>query len=134
LNIREVFDVFSCVRIVRPFLTLPVAEQCDGACGIAERSRPQVFEIPLPKLLPRVFRAAVKIDRKQICIVEIEPVSLTVVFKEIVSVEVGAEGRKLVFGDVVVRVHENFAAAMHIDTEESNAAGLTGTVDGTIIK
>ena len=54
--------------------------------------------------------------------------------KQIVSVEVGAEGRKLVFGDVVVRVHENFAAAMHIDTDESNAAGLTGTVDGVIIK
>ena len=54
--------------------------------------------------------------------------------KEIVSVEVGAEGRKLIFGDVVVRVHKNFAPAMHIDTDESNAAGLTGTVDGKIIK
>lgn len=53
--------------------------------------------------------------------------------KQIVSVEVGAEGRKLAFGDVVCRVHENFYPAMHIDTDESNAAGLTGTVDGEII-
>ncbi|MBE6825157.1 MAG: phosphate propanoyltransferase [Ruminococcaceae bacterium] len=53
--------------------------------------------------------------------------------KQIVSVEVGAEGRKLVFGDVVCRVHENFAPAMHIDTDESNAAGIVGTVDGEII-
>ncbi|MGN0551323.1 MAG: phosphate propanoyltransferase [Acutalibacteraceae bacterium] len=53
--------------------------------------------------------------------------------KQVVSVEVGAQGRKLVFGDVVVRVNENFAPAMHIDTDESNAAGLTGTVDGEVI-
>lgn len=53
--------------------------------------------------------------------------------KQIVSVEVGGEGRKLIFGDVVVRVSEKFAPAMHIDTDESNAAGLTGTVDGEII-
>lgn len=53
--------------------------------------------------------------------------------KQVVSVEVGGEGRMLTFGDVVVRVSEKFAPAMHIDTDESNAAGLNGTVDGTII-
>lgn len=53
---------------------------------------------------------------------------------EIVKVAVGGEGRKLIFDDIVVRVSEKFAPAMHIDTDESNAAGLTGTVDGEIIK
>lgn len=54
--------------------------------------------------------------------------------KQIVSVEVGNEGgRKLIFGDVVVRVSESYAAAMHIDTDESNAAGLSGTVEGEVI-
>ena len=53
--------------------------------------------------------------------------------KQIVSVEVGGEGRKLIFGDVVVRVSEKFAPAMHIDTDESNAAGLGGTVEGRVI-
>lgn len=53
--------------------------------------------------------------------------------KQIVSVTVGAEGRKVTFGDVVCRVHQNFAPAMHIDTDESNAAGLCGTVDGEIV-
>jgi putative phosphotransacetylase len=53
--------------------------------------------------------------------------------KQIVSVEVGGEGRKLIFGDVVVRVSESYAAAMHIDTDESNAAGLPGTVEGEVI-
>lgn len=54
--------------------------------------------------------------------------------KQVVSVKVGGPGRELIFGDVVVRVSPKFAPAMHIDTDESNAAGLPGTVDGEIIK
>lgn len=53
--------------------------------------------------------------------------------KQIVSVKVGeSSGRATVFGDVVIRVSESYAPAMHIDTDESNAAGLGGTVDGEI--
>ena len=55
--------------------------------------------------------------------------------KDIVSVKVGmGTGRETIFGDVVVRVSPKYAPAMHIDTDESNAAGLTGTVDGEILK
>lgn len=55
--------------------------------------------------------------------------------KQIVSVKVGEEGgRQTIFCDVVVRVNESYAAAMHIDTDESNAAGLSGEVYGEIIK
>lgn len=53
--------------------------------------------------------------------------------KQVVSVKVGDQERMLTFGDVVIRVSDKFAPAMHIDTDESNAAGLTGTVDGEII-
>ena len=53
--------------------------------------------------------------------------------KQIVSVKLDYNGRSLIFGDVVCRVSPKYAAAMHIDTNESNAAGLPGTVDGEII-
>ncbi len=56
-----------------------------------------------------------------------------VVDKQIVSVKLDYNGRSLVFGDVVCRVSPKYAAAMHIDTDESNAAALPGTVDGEII-
>ncbi|MBQ9510448.1 MAG: phosphate propanoyltransferase [Clostridia bacterium] len=53
--------------------------------------------------------------------------------KQIVSVKLDTE-RSLVFGDVVVRVSPKFAPAMHIDTDESNAACAFGTVYGEIVK
>jgi propanediol utilization protein len=53
--------------------------------------------------------------------------------KDIVSVEVESEGRKLIFGDTVVRVSDKFSLAMHIDTDEGNAANV-GNGDGTKIR
>ena len=52
--------------------------------------------------------------------------------KQIVSVKIDTDGRSLVFGDVVVRVNANFKLAMHIDTDESNAAACAGQVYGEI--
>lgn len=54
--------------------------------------------------------------------------------KEIVSVKVENGIRSLIFGDVVVRVRDDFAPAMHIDTDESNAAMLAMGYYGEIIK
>ena len=44
--------------------------------------------------------------------------------KQIVNVKIDSDGRKTVFGDVVIRVSDKFSPAMHIDTDESNAAGV----------
>lgn len=52
---------------------------------------------------------------------------------QVVSVKVDTEERSLVFGDVVCRVRSTFATAMHIDTDESNAAGCNRDAKGTII-
>lgn len=54
--------------------------------------------------------------------------------KDIVWVKIDTNGRKTIFGDVVVRVSDKFALAMHIDTDESNAAFCAGEVYGEIIK
>ena len=54
--------------------------------------------------------------------------------KEVVGVKIESDGRSLIFGDVVCRVHPNFAPAMHIDTDESNAAFATPGMMGEIIK
>lgn len=53
---------------------------------------------------------------------------------QIVSVKVDTDGRSLVFGDVVVRVSDSYALAMHIDTDESNAAACGRTQTGEIVK
>ncbi len=54
--------------------------------------------------------------------------------KEIVSVKITNNDRTTIFGDVVCRVSPKFAAAMHIDTDEANAACAFGECYGEIIK
>ena len=53
---------------------------------------------------------------------------------DIVKLEMNTPERSLTFGDVVVRVRDDFALAAHIDTDESNAACAGGTVYGKLIK
>ena len=58
---------------------------------------------------------------------------LGVADKDIVCVRLDT-ARPLIFDDVVVRVSDKFALAMHIDTDESNAACAFGEVYGEIVK
>lgn len=59
---------------------------------------------------------------------------LGVADKQIVSAKVCTGERSLTFNEVVVRVNKNFAPAVHIDTDEANAAGCVGEVYAEIIK
>ena len=53
--------------------------------------------------------------------------------KDIVWVRVETDGRKAILGDVVCRVSPNYATAMHIDTDESNAIGAGRNQMGEIV-
>jgi len=58
---------------------------------------------------------------------------LGVIDKEVIGIKVNSAQRSLVFYDVVVRVSEKFATAVHIDTDEANAAGFVSGF-GEIVK
>ncbi len=54
--------------------------------------------------------------------------------KQVVGAKIEGTGRALTFGDVVVRVSDKFAPAMHIDTDEGNAVGYAGELYAEIVK
>lgn len=106
-------------------VTVPVRESGDikgsgacrleGPCGVIELSE------------------GVIAAKRHIHMTKADAAALGVVDKEIVGVKLETP-RALVFGDVVVRVSDSYALAMHIDTDESNAACAFGTVYGEIVK
>ena len=53
---------------------------------------------------------------------------------QIVKVAINTDGRSLVFGDTVVRVSPSYALAMHVDTDEANAAAIPGSCMATIVE
>ena len=54
--------------------------------------------------------------------------------KDVVWVKIDTPERKAVLGDVVCRVSDKFARAMHIDTDESNAIGASANLTGVIVE
>ena len=54
---------------------------------------------------------------------------------QIVSVKIDSKNaRSAILSDVVIRVSDSYALAMHIDTDEANALGGDSSFTGTIVK
>ena len=104
---------------------VPVRESGDIAGSVG-----CVLEGPCGKV---ELKEGVIAAKRHIHMTPAEAEELGVADKDIVSVKLDT-ARPLVFGDVVVRVSDKFALAMHIDTDEANAACAFGMVYGEIVK
>jgi len=80
------------------------------------------------------LREGVIVAKRHIHMLPEDAERLNVSDKQIVNVKLETDGRTLIFGDVVVRAHHTYALAMHIDTDEGNAAGCFGEVYAEIVK
>ena len=80
------------------------------------------------------IKEGVIVAKRHIHLVPETAEKLEVKNKDIVWVKINTPERKAVLGDVVVRVSDTFADAMHIDTDESNAIGATPELYGEIVK
>ena len=107
-------------------LTPPIRESGDTAGSAGCRISGPAGEIEL--------REGVIVAKRHIHMTPEEAVEMGVRDRDVVSVRMTTNGRSLIFGDTVVRAHPSFALAMHIDTDESNAAAASGEVYGEIIK
>ena len=106
-------------------ITAPVRESGDiaGTPGCTIKVGDNVVEIA----------EGVIVAKRHIHMTPADAAEIGVADKQIVKVKLDT-ARPLIFDDVVVRVSEKFALAMHIDTDECNAAGAAGEVYGEIVK
>jgi len=75
----------------------------------------------------------VMVAKRHIHLTPADADAMKVADKQTVKVKI-TSARTTIFDEVVVRVNPNFAAAMHIDTDESNASSAFGKCYGEIIK
>ena len=50
------------------------------------------------------------------------------------NLEIKTKDRSVTFSKTIIRVNKNFKLAAHIDTDESNAAGIDSQIFGKITK
>jgi len=139
---KKTFEKVSVLGPVRPESQLEFAKSDCIALGIMGDIRESGDLEGTPGVEVRTELGSVKLDKgliiakRHIHMTPEDAENLGVKDKEIVDVKVESNGRALVFGDTVVRVSNNYRLAMHIDTDEANAANVSNGEDikVTIVK
>lgn len=135
---KKTFENVAVLGPVRPSSQVEFAKSDCFALGIMGAIRESGDIEGTPAVELRTDKGSVMLDKgliiakRHIHMTPADAEEFGVKDKEIVNVAVESNDRKLIFGDVVVRVSEKFALAMHIDTDEGNAVNV-GNGDGTKI-
>ncbi len=107
-----------------------------GLAGVPVRESGDVANTPGVKLVgpagELTIDSGVIIAKRHIHMRPEEAEALGVTNGQVVKVRVNS-ARSLIFDDVVCRVSDKFALAMHIDTDECNAACAFGQIYGEIV-
>ena len=74
------------------------------------------------------------VAKRHIHMTPVQAIQMNVHDNDEVFVIMESYERSLIFADVVVRVHPNFALAMHVDTDEANAFANENHPTGVILK
>jgi len=74
----------------------------------------------------------VMVAKRHLHIIPEDAEKVGIVDKQIIKLSVKSEERSIIFDDVIARVSSKAATAVHLDTDEANAAGISGTVEGEI--
>ncbi|MCI5945940.1 MAG: phosphate propanoyltransferase [Oscillospiraceae bacterium] len=80
------------------------------------------------------LKEGVIVAKRHIHLTKADAEELGVKDKDVVWVKVETPERKAILGDVVCRVSDSYARAMHIDTDEANAIGSVPGLTGVIVK
>ena len=116
---------FTDARIVG--IVAPIRESSDVAGSAPRKIVGPCGEVEL--------KEGVIIARRHIHMTPADAEAFGVENGQVVNVELDQKtGRNLIFGDTVVRVSDKYALAMHIDTDEANAAACSGEMTGHIVK
>lgn len=80
------------------------------------------------------LKEGVIVAKRHIHLTKADAEELGVKDKDVVWVKLDTPERKAILGDVVCRVSDSYARAMHIDTDEANAIGSVPGLTGVIVK
>ncbi|MBR2926097.1 MAG: phosphate propanoyltransferase [Clostridia bacterium] len=108
-----------------------------GLAGVPVRESGDVAGTPGLKLVGPAgeieINEGVIIAKRHIHMTSADAKAFGIEDKQIVKVKITNDCRTTIFDDVVCRVNDTFGLAMHIDTDECNAAAAFGTVYGEVI-